>query len=355
MTGKIIGTGCYVPEIVVPNDTFLDAQFFEENGQKLYQNGETILKKFEEITGIAERRYARPDQNASDLATLAAHAAIDDAQIDKESLDYLIVAHNFGDVSDESNRVDIVPSVASRVKDKLQIKNPDCVAYDLPFGCPGWVEGLIQANYFIRSGDVKRCLVVGTETLSRVIDPHDRDSMIFSDGSGAAVLEASEEDNVGLIAHKTQTYATDHINMLCMGHSYSPYAAGKSDLYIKMQGRKVYEFALKHVPAVIKEVIDKAALPLDSIKKVLIHQANEKMDAAIVARVFQLFGKDHVPEGIMPMIIGDLGNSSVATIPTLLDLIRKGKLEDQVLAPGDNVIMASVGAGMNINAIVYRF
>ncbi|MGE0589471.1 MAG: 3-oxoacyl-ACP synthase III family protein [Cyclobacteriaceae bacterium] len=354
MRAKIIGTGSYIPEIVIPNDTFVNAQFFDEEGDKLYQNGESILKKFESITGIRERRYAKSNQTASDLAVISAQAAIEDARIDRESLDYIIAAHNFGDVAHESNRINILPSLASKVKAKLKIENPNCVAYDLPFGCPGWVEGIIQANYFMRSGDAKRCLVVGTETLSRVIDPHDRDSMIFSDGSGSAVLEATADDT-GIITHKTQTYATDHINMLNMGPSYSPYNSAPNDLYIKMQGRKVYEFALKRVPPLIKAVIDSASLPIDSIKKILIHQANEKMDTAILERVFQLFGRENAPEGIMPMTIGGLGNSSVATIPTLLDLIRKNKLKEQTIEAGDLVVMASVGAGMNINALVYRF
>lgn len=353
MRAKIIGTGSYIPEVVVANESFESAEFFSEAGEKLRQSGATIVKKFAEITGIEQRRYVTPSQNASEIAYLSAKVAIDDAGIDKESIDYLIVAHNFGDVAFGSNRVDIVPTLASRVKAKLQIRNPDCVAYDLPFGCPGWVEGVIQANYFIQSGDAKRCLVVGAETLSRVVDPHDRDSMIFSDGSGSVVLEATSGES-GLIAHKTQTFASEHVDMLCMGPSSSPDYLGK-DLYIKMQGRKVYEFALKHVPPVIKAVIEKASLSIDDIKKILIHQANEKMDSAILHRVFQLYGRNEVPDGIMPMTIADLGNSSVATIPTLLDLIKRNKLPGHVIAAGDNVIMASVGAGMNINALVYRF
>ncbi|MCB0488143.1 MAG: ketoacyl-ACP synthase III [Cyclobacteriaceae bacterium] len=353
MRAKIIGTGSCLPEVVVANKSFESAEFYSETGERLRQSGTTIVQKFAEITGIEHRRYVTPTQNASDIAYRSAHAALEDAGIDKESLDYLIVAHNFGDVNFGSNRVDIVPTLASRVKAKLQIRNPDCVAYDLPFGCPGWVEGVIQANYFIQSGDAKRCLVVGTETLSRVIDPHDRDSMIFSDGSGSVVLEATSGDN-GVIAHKTQTFACEHVDMLCMGPSSAPGYSGK-DLYIKMQGRKVYEFALKHVPSVIKAVIEKASLSIDDIKKILIHQANEKMDSAILDRVFQLYGRDQVPDGIMPMTIADLGNSSVATIPTLLDLVKRDKLPGHTIASGDTVVMASVGAGMNINALVYRF
>jgi 3-oxoacyl-[acyl-carrier-protein] synthase III len=348
----IIGTGSAIPETVVQNRAFEGNEFFESDGSKMYKSSTTIIEKFRQITGISERRYAASNQNASDLAFIAANEALISSNIDKETLDYIIVAHNFGDMV--NNRTSLVPSLASRVKALLQIKNPDCVAYDITFGCPGWLEGVIQANYYIRSNDAKRCLVIGTETLSRAIDPHDRDSMIYSDGSGAVILEASTSDN-GVIAHKTQTYAAEHSNLLRTDSSYSNFNNHKSDLFIKMNGRKVYEFGLNYVPLVIKSVIEKAKLKLQDIAKVLLHQANDKMDAAIVERLFKLYGTSEIPYGIMPMTIGWLGNSSVATIPTLLDLIMKGRLDGQRLNKGDHVIMASLGAGMNINALVYRF
>jgi len=355
INSTIVGTGSYLPEVRVKNEAFSQAQFFQKDGTKMYKSTRTIIDKFQEITGIEERRYAKPEQNASELAFLAAADALETSGIDKETLDYIIVAHNFGDVSYDSNRVSLVPSLASRVKALLKIKNPDCVAYDLSFGCPGWLEAVIQANYFIRSGDARRCLVIGTETLSRVIDKHDLDSMIFSDGSGAVILQASNEPEKGIIAHKTQTYANEHSALLNMAYSYSPYDTNKNDLFIKMNGRKVYEFALKHVPEVVKNVMDKAGVSIDSINKILIHQANEKMDNGILDRIFALFGKTSIPTGIMPMSVGWLGNSSVATIPTLLDLILKGRFPEQAIKNSDTIVMASVGAGMNINALVYRF
>ncbi|HEY3429848.1 MAG TPA: 3-oxoacyl-ACP synthase III family protein [Cyclobacteriaceae bacterium] len=351
----IIGTGSYIPETRICNSDFLVNTFFQKSGQKVSKDTDYVIEKFREITGIEERRYATIDQSASDLGYLAAVEAINSAKIDKETLDYIIVAHNFGDVDHKSNRSSLVPSLASRIKSLLQIVNPDCVAYDLPFGCPGWVEALIQANYFLKSGDVKRCLVIGTETLSRVIDPHDRDSMIYSDGSGAVVVEAQETTQRGIIAHKTQTHAYHYSELLNMDHSYGERSENEHDLYIKMNGRRVYEFALNQVPLAIKAALDKAEMPISKVKKILIHQANEKMDNAILERLFQLFGVREIPENIMPMTIGWLGNSSVATIPTMLDLILKGKLTHHEIVEGDNVIIASVGAGMNINAVIYQF
>jgi 3-oxoacyl-[acyl-carrier-protein] synthase III len=350
----ITGTGSHIPEIAINNDSFLHAQFFDKEGGKLYKSNKAIIEKFSTITGIEERRYTTSDRNTSDLAYLAAIEAIASAGIDKEMLDYIIVAHNFGDVAFETNRTSQVPTIASKVKALLEIHNPDCVAYDLPFGCPGWVEGMIQANYFIKSGDAKKCMVIGAETLSRVIDPHDRDSMIFSDGAGATILEAANSTSKGILAHKTQTHALGYISALNMDRSCSPFANSKQDLYLKMEGRKVYEFALTHVPGVIKSALDKAGVSIDEVSKVLIHQANEKMDMAILTRLFQLYERTKIPEGIMPMTIDRLGNSSVATVPTLLDLLIKGQLKDHAVSQGEIIVLASVGAGMNINAIVYR-
>lgn len=350
---KIIGTGSCIPEVGVANEAFYEAQFLEEGGLRSKKGVMEIIEKFQAITGISERRYAKPEQSASDLAFLAASDALESAGVDGETLDYLIVSHNFGDVANETNRVCIVPSLASRVKALLKIRNPDCIAYDLVFGCPGWIEGIIQASYYIRSGDARRCMVIGTETLSRMIDPHDRDAMIFADGSGAVIVEADHSGEHGIISHKSQTFATEHAHLLNMEASFGC-SRSNGDLFLKMNGRRVYEFALQYVPLVVKAALDSAAVDLRSIEKVLIHQANSKMDLAILQRLFRLYGIEEIPEHIMPMTIGWLGNSSVATIPTMLDLIMKNKLNGHKLSEGETILMASVGAGMNINALVYK-
>lgn len=350
----IVATGSYVPEQVITSSYFSDHQFFEKNGKPVAKSNAVILDQFKNITEIEERRYAKTEQKTSDLGYLAAKDVLESSGIDGETLDYIIVAHNFGDITAGSNRVDMVPTLAARIKQLLQIKNPDCVAYDLPFGCPGWVEGMIQANYYLRSGDAKRCLVIGAEVLSRITDPHDRDTMIYADGAGAVILEAVADSETGILSHKTQSHAVDYADLLTMGSSYHPEKASDNDLYIKMNGRKLYEYALIHVPQVIKIALDKANTSLYDIKKVLIHQANGKMDTAIMQRVFKLYGEEGFPAELMPMNISHYGNSSVATIPTLLDEILKGKMNGQTINPGDKILFASVGAGMNINAIVYQ-
>jgi 3-oxoacyl-[acyl-carrier-protein] synthase-3 len=139
-----------------------------------------------------------------------------------------------------------------------------------------------------------------------------------------------------------------------MGKSYNPDHEYKEDIFIKMHGRKLYQYAIETVPQTIKECLEKSNTHLSEIKKALIHQANGKMDAAILKRLFSLYGMADVPKDIMPMTIAWLGNSSVATIPTLLDLILKDQLQPHKINKGDTLVFASVGAGMNINALVYK-
>lgn len=350
----VTGSGSFIPEKVVKNDNFLTNEFFDSSGVRLVKPNADIVKTLQKITEINERRYIADDQVTSDMGYFAALEAIQSAKIDPETLDYIIVAHNFGDLRKDNIKVDMCPPIASRIKHKLKISNPYTVAYDLPFGCPGWVQGVIQADYYIRSGDAKKILVIGAETLSRISDPHDIDSMIFSDGAGAVVVEARESnEKVGLIKHLTRSDTLDQSHFLEMKPSYNP-DFGDNTLFLKMNGRKLYEYAIKTVPQTLKDCLDKAQIPLSSINKVLIHQANAKMDYNILERLFSLYGETNIPEGIMPMSIGFLGNNSVATVPILYDLIVKGKLDGHDFNPGDYLLFASVGAGMNLNAFVYR-
>jgi 3-oxoacyl-[acyl-carrier-protein] synthase-3 len=348
---KIVGVGSYIPDIIKKNEDFLKSEFFNQDETAFDAPPEVIIKKFKAITGIEERRYVGNELKMSDIATFAAEKAIKDSDIDPETLDYIIVAHNFGDVGHDKQQADTVPSIASRVKEKLQIENPSCVAYDLLFGCPGWIEGCIHSFAFMKAGMAKRCLVIGAETLSRVVDPNDRDSMIYSDGAGATIFENTDSSG-GILAHKSATYAKTEANYIYFDKSFSPKRADDR-AYIKMYGRKIYNFALSKVPEAMKSCLEESGKSITDLKKIFIHQANEKMDEAIVHRFFKLFDKE-MPIDIMPMSINKLGNSSVATIPTLYDMFLKGDFEHKGLRPGDTIMFASVGAGMNINAIVYE-
>lgn len=352
----ITGTGCYIPPVIQLNSNFSEHLFYTENQQPLATPPQEIVEKFKQITGISERRYTTDDLNTSDIGAIAAEKAIIESGINREELDQIIVAHNFGNVYKNTVQTDAVPSLAGLIKHQLGIYNPNCVAYDLLFGCPGWLQGIIHADAFFKAGIAKKALVIGAETLSRVIDIYDRDSMIFSDGAGATVLEYKETgvNGQGMLSASVQTHSIDEVSYINMGPSFYP-GSDPSVRYIKMKGRKVYEYAMKHVPAAMKDCLDKSGISIQDLKKVFIHQANEKMDDGIIKRLYQLYGIAQVPEHIMPMSIQWLGNSSVATIPTLYDLVLKQEVEHHQLDAGDVLLFASVGAGMNINAVCYRY
>lgn len=350
----ITGSGHFLPENIIDNSYFLNHRFFDEAGVPIDKTNEEIISKFHEITEIEERRYVDEDMSNSDIATIAGQRAIDDAGINKEDLDYVMVATNYGDI-DKHGAADMMPSISARVKYKLQIKNNQCRPYDMNFGCPGWVEAVILGSQLIKAGLANKILVVGSDTLSRATDPFDRSAMIFADGAGAVVLEGVEsEEDCGVLHFVTLSDNQEEIHFLNNGVSLNSAHDGAYKS-ISMKGRKVYEFALKKVPAAIKRVIEQGGKDITDIDKILLHQANAKMDHAMIARLFKLFGKTEIPKGIDPMTVQKFGNSSVATVPTMFDLIQKGQLGDHAFHPGDTIIFASVGAGMNINALMYKF
>ena len=351
MTNSIItATGSYIPPVVVPNQKFLSNEFYDPRGNRLERPNAEIIEKLYEITGIKERRYVSDELSNSDIGALAAERALEN--VDRESLDYIIGAQNLGGQKAGLRIPDMVPTIAARVKHKLRIKNPYTVALDLPFGCPGWLQAMIMADYYIKSRDAMRILVIGAEILSRVSDPHDIDGMIYADGAGAALVEATEQ-NSGILSHVTRSDTFDHAYLLFLGGSNHPRRNG-NELFIKMHGHEIYKYAVRTVPRVVKKNLEKSGLGIRDVNKVFIHQANEKMDEAILRRLFELYQVKDIPEDIMPMIISWAGNSSVATLPILFDLVRRENLDGHRLRSGDIAVFASVGAGMNINSMVYR-
>ncbi len=352
---KIVGTGSYIPSLIIGNDYFRDYTFYGSSTKlPLEKTNDEIIQKFKEITNISERRWITDDMLNSDMAALAVKDACESSNIDPETLEFIIVGHNYGDVSPGSTRVDLLPSLANKVKAKLNIQNPFCICHDIISGCPGWTQGMITADAYIRSGIYTRGIVVGSDVLSRISDPHDRDTLIYADGSGATIVEAVEsEEPTGILSHSSRSDSVNYWHLLTNGDSFNPELNGDSQ-FIKMAGHKLYVYAISYVPGVVKDSIEKAGLQLSDIKKVLIHQANEKMDEVILKNVFKLYNEKNIPEGIMPMSIEKLGNSSSATVPTLLDTIMKGRMEGQEIKKGDYIVFCSVGAGMNINSIVYK-
>ena len=178
--------------------------------------------------------------------------------------------------------------------------------------------------------------------------------MIFADGAGATLVEATNGSRMsGSCPMSPRSDTLKEAYLLRMGKSYNP-RMPENELFVKMDGHTIYKYALKTVPLAIKENLEKAGLDISDVDKILIHQANEKMDTAIVKRLFKMYGQDDFDPNIAPMIIFWTGNSSVATLPTLLDLLCRGKLDGHRIHSGDILVFASVGAGMNVNSMVYR-
>jgi len=372
----ITGTGSFIPPRVITNDYFLNDKFYEKNGElydlkntkdkgKYAKSTAQIVAKLAEITGIEERRYVDDDFDTSDIGFIAAQQALHSSgnTTSYENLDFIFVAHNFGDVKEGRTHSDIVPSKGSKIKHKLGILNPYTEASDNLSGCPGTNQLIIMGNAYIKAGFAQQGLVVGTEILHRVADPHDMDKMIYSDGAGALVLRAFESDTpVGILSHVSRSDTFKDAFRLYMDKSNNPDYKG-NDLFLKMYGPAVYKYAVRNVPLVVRLSLEKANLHLTDVSRIFIHQANARLDDDIIKRLFSLYRRDdpsipkEIPDDLVPMSISWLGNSSVATVPTLLDLVLRGedeRLSKYGVKPGDVIVLASVGAGMNINSIVYK-
>ncbi len=356
MKTKIIGTGTTLPAMVVKNDYFLKSEFYDKEGNKNEKPMAEVIEKLEAITGISERRYVPFDQDSVPFMVETALKTISDSGLEVNDIGGIIVAHNAGNMLVGHKAWHPVPNMAALLKNKINSTNHNCFAYDILFGCPGWVQGLVQAHQSIQMGEADNILVVGVEVASRLVDPHDLDSMIFADGCGACILSKSDEvGSAGFISSATFSHANDDMTSIYLGDSN--YAAGLvGACYLHMNGKEVYKYATTWVPQVIKKALDKANMDVDDVDMFLFHQANGKMLAAFANNLAQLYGKTNSSfEGKIPVIIQFTGNTSVATIPTMLDLIRKGELEGYKIKTGDKVVFASVGAGMHCNAVVYQF
>lgn len=343
-----------MPERVIENSYFLDRQFMDENGVVNPKPVEEIVAKLEAITGIKSRRYISEKGDSVPLMVAAAQNAIADAGIDKNQVDGIIVAHNAGNMLEGMDGFHTVPNMAALLKNRLEITNYDCTAYDILFGCPGWLQGIIQAHQAIQMGDATHVLVVGIEVASRLLDPFDLDAMILADGCGAAIISKAENTTEGIISYATYSHAQEDIACIYLDKSYNK--ALTAPTLFKMNGKDVYKYATVWVPKVIKKALDKAGLDASDVDLFLFHQANGKMLHAFANNLAQMYKIEGLSfEGKIPTTIDFTGNTSVATIPTMLDLIRKGELENYEIRPNMKVVLASVGAGMHCNAIVYQF
>lgn len=353
MGSSITGTGSAMPKRIIKNDYFLQYDFYTKMGEKNPKDPKEIIQKLEEISGIKERRFIGEEEESIGLLENASFKAIADAQIHPNDLDGIIIAHNTANVrANLGNCYHTIPNVAAILKNRLGITNKDCPSYDILFGCPGWVEGFIQAHRMIQLGEAKHVLVCGVEVVSRFLDPHDVDSMLMADGCGATVISADDQTK-GVLAHATFSHAEDDLDSITLDRSLNKEQEG--NLFFKMQGQKVYKYATSQLPLVIKKAMDTINMDPSEVDYFFFHQANAKMLRAIAGNLMRTFDlKDVDYSKKIPNSISFLGNTSVATIPTLFDLVKNKEIEGFPLKKGQTYVFASVGAGMHCNAIIYQ-
>ena len=359
----IIGTGSAVPKRQVTN---ADLEACMDTSD------EWIVQR----TGIRTRHIHDPKSGESteSLATEAARNALDAAGITADQLDLIVCGTMTPDMP--------TPSIANLLTGSLGAR--PIPAFDLNAACSGFVYAMNTAHALMTTAPYTTALVLGVDCVTKFckFSNLDRSSAVLfgdaggacvlsatgdpskgliaqamhSDGAGATVVEAREEESpIGVLAHAARSDTIDHAKLLWMGESYNP-DFEDNRLFLKMYGRKLYNYALTNVPGVVRQSLERAGLELADVKKVFLHQANAKMDEAILVRLFRLYDAGRPDTAaVMPMSISWLGNSSVATVPTLLDLGCRGEMNDHELSPGDIIVLASVGAGMNINSVVYRW
>lgn len=314
---EIIGTGSYLPEKVLTND---------ELSKMVDTSDEWIFTR----TGIKERHIAAYTEVTSDLASKAVKNALDSANIKEENVDLLIVATITPDL--------VFPSTACIVQKKLGLKN--AVAFDVQAACSGFVYGLTMADAMIKAGSYKTAVVVGVETLSRIIDWNDRTTcVLFGDGAGAAVLRATEE-KTGILSYSIKSDG-DYVDILKATGGPS---STKSSGYILMEGKDVFKLAVARMPEISEEVVQKAGASMSDVDCFIPHQANVRIIDAALKNL-------SIPEEKVVKTIETHGNISSACIPLALDIaVKKGQIKK-----GDNVLLTAMGAGFTWGAIYLKF
>lgn len=349
---NILSTGSYLPQSVIFNTDFHEGHKFDQFELEKPGFSTTEIDRFESITGIKERRYAEVNETTLDMAVNASKIAIEAINLNASSIDVIIFAHNWVNTLRNNNITynDQLPNLASRLKNSLGIKNPNCLSLDILFGCAGFLEAINLSSLLLASRGGKHALIVGGDTISRVIDFSDRDSMLFSDGAGAFILEKKNDSSQGFIAHKSLSFCESDVAFLEMRFQDSEYP-DFNNLFLKMNGKKVFQTALKYSIEIIKDLLHEHKVPASEIKYLIIHQANSKMIKIIKDELIKSlnFNKDV----IMPITVDKYGNNSVATIPICYDELLRGNLPSRKPQKDDKVLFISFGAGMHINTSLY--
>ena len=320
MTTKIIGIGSYVPDTVVTNQDLM----------KFLDTDDAWIR---ERTGICERRVSK-DMGTCGLAIEAAKRAIDDAGIDPKAIDLIVLATSSGDRAFPAAAMDVQAAIGA----------VNAVGFDITAACSGFIFGLHIAHSFFAAGIYKTALIIGAETLSKVVDWTDRGTCIlFGDGAGAAVVRASE---TGIIRTLMGSDGTKGWTLECQARNLGNCVNGiKPELgFMKMDGKEVFKFAVRKVPEIVAQILEDAQMDPEEIKYFVLHQANFRILEAASRRL-------KVPMDRIPVNIDRYGNTSAASVPILLDeLKRDGKLER-----GDKLVLAGFGSGMTWGATLLEW
>ncbi|MFT4107620.1 MAG: beta-ketoacyl-ACP synthase III [Lacrimispora sp.] len=321
MTTKIIGTGSAVPEQVVTNDDLA----------KVVETSDEWIRT---RTGIRERRIATEESGTSHMAAEAARKALENAGISAEELDIIVLATSSADCCFPSGACEVQAAIgASRA-----------VAFDLSAACSGFVYALNTVHSFFKAGIYKTGLVIGADTLSKLIDWNDRSTcVLFGDGAGAAVVRASESGSFHMTMGADGTRGGA---LACPGRTTGNFLTEKGPElgYMTMDGQEVFKFAVKTVPESINKVLAESETGIEEIKYFILHQANYRIFESIAKRL-------KIPMEKLPTNLERFGNTSGATIPILLDeMNREGKLQQ-----GDKLILAGFGAGLTWGATLLEW
>ena len=320
MKTRIIGTGSYVPETIVTNTDL--TKFMDTNDEWIRDR-----------SGIAERRIS-VKEGTSDMAVEAARRAIADAGIDPKEIDIIILATSSADKTFPATAMDVHAGVGA----------VNAMGFDISAACTGFIYGLHIVQAFFASGVYKTGLIVGAETLSKVLDWNDRGSCIlFGDGAGAAVVRAEDQGILHTVmgSDGTKSWVLD-----CVGRSLGNILTNTTPEmgYMKMDGQEVFKFAVKKVPEIVKQVLDESGTSPEDVKYFLLHQANYRILEAASRRL-------KIPMEKIPVNIDRFGNTSAASIPILIDEMAK----DGKLVRGDKLVLAGFGAGLTWGAILMEW
>ncbi|MCK8058075.1 MULTISPECIES: beta-ketoacyl-ACP synthase III [unclassified Fusibacter] len=321
----ILGTGRYLPEKVVTN---FDLE------KRVDTNNEWIVTR----TGIEERRVAAEDEATSDMSAKAAMKAIEKAGLTPLDIDMIIVATVTPDMA--------FPSTACLVQDLIGAKN--AAAFDVEAACSGFLYGLSMATAFISSEMYKNILVVGAETMSSIIDPNDRNTVIlFGDGAGAAVVGQATGDEGILSTVLGADGEGGKYLTLPAGGSRKPAShetVDNKEHYVHMAGSDVFKFAVRIMGNASVEAVEKAGLSIEDVDVLVPHQANIRIISAAAKRL-------KLPMDKVKVNLNKYGNISAASIPIALD----EAIEEGMVKKGDNVVLTGFGGGLTWGSTVIRF